>query len=480
MTTPASPAFSFHRQLLLQTAACMLSLLMVAATLSAPAFGQERPARTQMRTNVPPELVVSFSPEIGFDQFVERINTIVKNEMGKPVIDPQGRTFNIGVKVSGMHYLDAFEKVLQSNGLTYTQAQNALLIQKAQSPAQQAVSTDTSGEGPPATIGSRAVRINAVLFSLNLTAVRDRGLRWDAILGSTTSGGGGGGGRGGGTGGRGGGGGGRGGGGGPGGGGGGQGGRQGGQFMIETDNLFKSVDDVLEAPEQLRLSRFRRFLNLVEQNGMGRTIANPQVTVQNRKQGQIQVGQDVPVQTTDFAGNTVTEFVKTGIIINVTPTLLSAPVADTSGAPIADFVHLDVRVEDSNSQPSPAGTIINRNTASTQTILLDQEATVIGGLISTQKTKSRSGVPFLKDLPGWFLGLRYIFGTTQVNVTKQELLIVLEAEAVEPIPSRYAEGREEEKNLLRQRRRRSSEAIDKIGVDRIEVPEADSVAEGSQ
>ena len=476
MTKPITALSRVRQQFDLHKTVAILSLSMLVAGLCVPAYGQEEPPKTQMRTNVSPDLVVSFSPEIGFDQFVERINTIVEDEVGKPVIDPKGRTSNIGVKVSGMYFLDALEKVLRANGLTYTEAKNALLIKEARESTQKTVNTDTSGTAPPATIGSRAVRINAVLFSLNLTAVRDRGLRWDAILGSATGGGGGAGGQGGGTGGRGG-----------GGGGGatggvGQGtgqGQQGRQFVIETDNLFKSVDDILEAPDQLPLSRFRRFLNLVEQNGMGRTIANPQVTVQNGKQGQIQVGQDVPVQTTDFAGNTVTEFVKTGIIINVTPTLQSAPVADTSGAPIADFIHLDVKVEDSNSQPSPAGTIINRNTASTQTILLDQEATVIGGLISTQKTKSRSGVPVLKDLPGWVLGLRYIFGTTQVNVTKQELLIVLEAEAVEPIPSRYAEGRKEKRDLLKQRRERSSEAIDKTGVNRVQVPEADSVAGGS-
>jgi type IV pilus assembly protein PilQ len=194
---------------------------------------------------------------------------------------------------------------------------------------------------------------------------------------------------------------------------------------------------------------------------VGRTIANPQVTVQSGEQGQIQIGQDVPIQTTDFAGNTVTEFVQTGIIIDVTPTLLSQPVADTSGAPILDFIHMDVRVEDSNSQPSAAGTIINRNQANTQVLLLDGEATAIGGLISTQKTTSRSGVPILKDLPGWFFGLRYIFGTEQTNVTKQELLIVLRAEVVDPLKARAQ--KKLDKELLDQRRQQAQEALRKLG-----------------
>ncbi len=194
---------------------------------------------------------------------------------------------------------------------------------------------------------------------------------------------------------------------------------------------------------------------------MGRTVANPQVTVQNREQGQIQIGQDVPIQTTDFAGNTVTEFVQTGVIIDVTPTLLTQAVADTAGAPLLDFIHMDVQVEDSNSQPSPAGTIINRNQADTQVLLLDGEATAIGGLISTQKTTSRSGVPLLKDLPGWFFGLRYIFGTEQTNVTKQELLIVLQAEVVEPLQARAQKDLKDE--LIDQRRRNAREALRRLG-----------------
>jgi len=136
-------------------------------------------------------------------------------------------------------------------------------------------------------------------------------------------------------------------------------------------------------------------------------------------------------------------------------------VADTSGAPVLDFIHLNVDVEDSNSQPSGSGPIINRNQASTQILLLDNEATAIGGLISTQKTTRRSGVPILKDLPGWVFGLRYIFGSETTNVTKQELLIVLRAEIVDPLRARAKqEGNQE---LIDQRRRNAQKALRRLG-----------------
>lgn len=428
----------------------VVSGLLVVAVLGAaalPAEAQQRPDRRKTRTNISPELLVSFQEDTPFNQFVELVNPIFQRELGKRIVDPEGRSFPIGIPVSGMHYFDAFQRVLEANGLTFRETETVFLVQEPAPEDQQAagqVPTDTS-EAPPATLDTREIRINAILFNLNLTKVRDLGLRWQQLFGSAQGGGQGG----------------QGGGGGGGGGGGrGQGGQQ-GTFSIKTDNLFESVEDILQVPEQLTLERFRRFLNLLEQDDVGRTIANPQVSVQSGEQGNIQIGQDVPIQTTDFAGNTITEFFETGIIVQVTPTLLSQPVADTSGAPVVDFIHMDVQVEDSNSQPTASGPVINRNQAETQVLLLDGEATAIGGLISTQKTTTRSGVPLLKDLPGWFFGLRYIFGTESTNVTKQELLIVLQAEVVDPLRARAQKQFEDE--LIDQRRRNAREALRRLG-----------------
>ena len=443
---------------------CTFSVVLVAVLVGgvcAPVEAQERPDRRKTRTNISPELLVSFGQDTPLDQFIEIVNPIFARELDKRVVDPEDRTTPIGVAISGMYYFDALEQVLATNGLTYRETDDVFLVQEAEQEEtmEQSQAPSESGEGPPATLGTREIRINAILFNLNLTKVRDLGLRWDEILGSTQGGQGGqGGGAGGGVGGG-------------AGGGTGAGGGQGQQqnFAIRTDNLFESVDNILQTPDQISLSQFRRFLNLLEQDDVGRTVANPQVTVQSGEQGEIQIGQDVPVQTTDFAGNTVTEFFSTGIIINVTPTLLTQPVADTAGAPELDFVHLDVDVEDSNSQPTGSGPIINRNQASTQILLLDNEATAIGGLISSQKTTTRSGVPILKDLPGWFFGLRYIFGSETTNVTKQELLIVLRAEVVDPLRARADD--DVDRDLVDERRRSAQEALRRLGEEYAEDAE---------
>ena len=414
-----------------------------------------------MRTNVPPEQLVSFEADTSFDEFVEIVNPIFEREEGKEIVDPEDRTMEIGVPIRGMHYFDAFESVLATQGLTYRETETVFLVQERGEEEQVETDLAVGEEGDPlATLGTREIRIDAVLFNLNLTRVRDLGLSWSEFLGGRGGEGGAGGSVGGGA------------------GGGTTGGDTGGgtgggdDFFLRTEDLFEPVDDVIEAPDRVSFGQLRRFLNVLEQDNVGQTVANPQVTVQSGEVGEIQIGQDVPVQTTDFAGNTVTQFFETGIIIDVLPTLITETAEEIPGEPELDFIHMDVRVEDSNAQPTPDGPVINRNQADTQVLLLDGEATAIGGLTSTEEIETRSGVPILKDLPGWFFGLRYIFGTERTTVQEQELLIVLQAEVVDPLWVREGQPDEE---LLDQRREQARETIRQLG-ERYEeeFPEADN------
>ncbi|MFV1980920.1 MAG: type II and III secretion system protein, partial [Rhodothermia bacterium] len=179
-----------------------------------------------------------------------------------------------------------------------------------------------------------------------------------------------------------------------------------------------------------------RFFRLTEQTGIGHTIASPKVTVTSGEQGRIQIGSDIPIQVRDFAGNTITQFVSTGIIINVTPTVIKSPVADTLGAPLLEFIHLDIRVERSTGRPFQGSVAIERAGADTQVLLLDGEMTVIGGLYGTDEIINRSGIPILKDLPWWVFGFRYIFGKELITESNNELLIVIKANLRDPLPFR--------------------------------------------
>lgn len=404
----------------------------------------DRPSRRQTQ-NVPPDQVVSFVSSTPFNEFVQFINPVFERVAGKTVVDPQDRSTPIGVSIGGAHFFDAFEAVLAENGLTYRETERFFVIQEAtEEGATPTVRGEGEGEvqeralteGLPASIDTREVEINAILFDLDKTKAREMGLNWSALFGSAQGGSGGGSVEG-----------------------GGQGDTP--PFLVETEGLFEPLEGILSAPSQIELATLLRFFRFLEREGMGRTVANPQVTVQSGQEGRIQIGSDVPVQTQDFSGNTVTQFFSTGIIINAVPTLIREPVADTSGAPLLEFVHLDVQVENSSSTPSQAGPVIDRNQATTQVVLLDGEQTVIGGLESSEETVNRSGVPILKDLPPWFLGLRYLFGRTERNVVQRELLIVLQADVVDPLTERAAEDFDD--HLIRRQRRAAKQRIERLG-----------------
>ncbi|MBT8399701.1 MAG: type II and III secretion system protein [Rhodothermia bacterium] len=424
------------------TKLAVLGMAVVALSAAFPKLsdGQDLPPQRQIRAYIPPDQLVSMLPSTPFDRFLEFVDPIFQRVTGKQVVDPEGRTSPIGVSIASMHFLDAFELVLQYNGLVYRETDRFFIVEQAPAGEVGAIGAGAPDLGGaellPANKDTREIQINAILFELNHSKVRSMGLNWSVFLG-----------------------------GGQGGQGGGQGGGQSGggnrsEFFLKTDDIFDGVEDYVRSPEEIPFSDLKQFFQLAETQGVGETIAQPQVTVQSGEQGTIQIGSDIPVQVRDFAGNTVTQFFSTGIIIDVTPTLVKEATADTAGAPVLEFVHLDVKVEKSGSTPSVAGIIIDRNTANTQVLLLDGEQTVIGGLYSTEESVSRAGVPFLKDLPPWFFGIRYLFGKSQRTTNQKELLIVLQAELIDGLESRAR--RRGQVDLLERNRREVEEAFDRF------------------
>ena len=422
-----------------------LGAIILAFALATPAFvqAQELPSERQFRTYIPPDQLVSFLPTTPFDRFVEFLNPVFERVTGKQVIDPETRTEPIGVSIAGMHFLDALELVLSYKGLAYRETDRIFLVEEAPETSlvqgteaarlgQPSIGPDGAPAEIVASLGSREIQINAVLFDLNISKAREIGLDWNVFFGEQTGG--------------------------SSGGGGGEGGNgDEARFFLKTDRFFGGLEDVISAPDQIEMSQLTQFFRLLESEGLGETVANPQVSVLSGEKGRIQIGSDVPIQVRDFAGNTITQFFSTGIIVDVTPTLISEALADTAGAPILDFIHMDVLVEKSSSSPSAAGPVINKNTANTRIVLLDGEQTVIGGLYSTEESLSRRGIPVLKDLPGWFFGLRYVFGYTQETVSQKELLIVLQANVVDDLQTRA--DRPFDVNLLQRQRREVEENI---------------------
>ena len=420
------------------------SLFIIALFLSVSSF-----TAVQAQDNVPvreytnPDEMVRFDRSTPFTRMLDVVNQFSQENRGKVILDRTETTGPIGITVPPMHWKDALDLVLNVKGLVVLEQEDFYEIV-----TQQSISRDNQGTARPqtaaagdtlkATTSTKEVRINAIFFEGNRRALREIGVDWSTLsenvpenVGSFVNQGQGGQG---------------------GGGGGGQGGGGQGQGQFPTtgfnDGPFVQVNS--RGAQSVSQNVFNALVNVgelgntgievqalfsaFEADNLGEILASPSVKVIDGQAGRIQVGQDFSIKQRDFAGNVTDEFFSVGTILEVTPTVIEQ--RDTT------FIHLDINSERSSAQPDPVSTIINKQQASTQSILLDGEATVIAGLYRTDQTEVRRGIPILKDLPAWFFGLRYLFGYNSEDYQMRELVVLIEASIEPGIPERFAQRNE--------------------------------------
>ncbi len=142
------------------------------------------------------------------------------------------------------------------------------------------------------------------------------------------------------------------------------------------------------------------------------------------------------------------KFFPTGTIIEVTPYVYTEDGVD--------YTLLKLNVERSTFQAGDITTEIRKTSASTQIVMLDGEETILGGLFTNEQTTERTGIPFLKDLPWWVFGIRYLTGYDKVVNTKKELVILIKAELIPTLKERLAGPKPEnplKEDILKNRQR---------------------------
>jgi type IV pilus assembly protein PilQ len=187
---------------------------------------------------------------------------------------------------------------------------------------------------------------------------------------------------------------------------------------------FPVPNPALELVTSLVLGRHTliTFLDALQSVTLSDVQAKPVVTVMNHRQAEIQVGQRTPIRVIDLgsiggaggAGQAPTatvDYQNTGVILRVTPHVTG------------DQVLLDIEAERSDAVPasSDIGFVFQTQNAKTQVLVRDGETTVIGGLTITEKSRVRTGIPLLMDLP--VLGA--LFRNTHEEENKKDLLIMV-------------------------------------------------------
>ncbi len=375
-----------------------------------------------------PEELVTLSSKLTFNQAIDLLSKVSQKITGKEIVSTVQIDSAIGIELKDMNYYKAMVVLVKMAGLVYDEKADVIIIKRPGVIGQQR----TKDNFVPA--NAREVKISAVFFEIDVNKERQLGVNWQTLFSregvsiggnllsfqqgqssSTGTGGTGTGGTG-----------------------------TGGTGSSGTGTTQQTQDFNLNVTSNYSIGGFDAQTSAVfkffENEGAGDIIASPNVTVLDGTEAKLQDGQDISYNTRDFSGNIVQKFYSTGNIVTVTPYVIT-----DEGI---KYILLNVHVERSSFVPNQTNTIINKTSADTRIVLLDNEESVIGGMFFDQTTKSRDGIPILKDLPWWFFGLRYLFGYDDNITSKKELVILIRANLVPTLKERL-EG-ERPANALQQ------------------------------
>jgi len=336
-----------------------------------------------------------------FNTAIKVIETLCYQYESKKIVNSSSFNGNISIPISQLHWKEALLLLCQTHSLNLEEKGGVYYVidpPKDEAPVNKNLRPS-----------DRQVKITAIFFRADKDFFKSIGINWQTIVN--------------------------------------------GQVIANLDfkGAGKVADDLVKASGSYQFTQndyvidINTLIKVIESNQKGSVIAHPNISVLSGKEGKIQVGQDFSVKTADEAGNISDKFFSTGVILNVKPTVI-----DNNGT---EVVHLVASVEKSSAIPGTVSTIINKNQASTEVYLYNGEETVIGGLYDTEYTKQRFGIPFLKDLPWWVFGIKYLTGYNSYEQHNREMIVILKAEIYDSIEKRMEEKVDLKKKIEKIRER---------------------------
>jgi type IV pilus assembly protein PilQ len=356
----------------------------------------------RFKTSQNPDELVTMSETLPFDQAIELLSKVSESVSGRRIVSTVEKKDPIGIEITNMPYDKALLMIVNFSGLEYEMKEDVVIVR---SKAKEEFDKTPETFAP---VTQREVRISAVFVEIDVVEARKVGFDWRFLLSGEQT-------------------------------------NVAGVLRTETERDpdaqggGQQQQQGLEPEMKLGInSNFQigdffgqatAVFKFFESNNLGEIISNPSIVVRDRNEGKIQIGSDFSVRTRDFAGNTTEKFFPTGTIIIVTPYI------HKEGG--LDYALLNISVERSSFQTSELTTEIRKTTAATQVLMLDGEETAIGGLFLNEEVVVRNGIPFLKDLPWWVFGIRYLTGYDLTTVRKKELVILLKTELIPTLQERF-------------------------------------------
>jgi len=367
-----------------------------------PGYAQDR-LPTWEYTN--PDELIAISADVPFQDALAILEEISIEVRDKIFINQTSFRGPIGINIPQMHWMDALNYITAQNNLVFREYDRYIEI--LDTPVTTGALSTTGSEEAIENINfqTREIEISATFFQGSRQVIRELGIDWTTLQNDKVR-------------------------------------ISSAGASYVTQEFFEvnlNLTDILSSGWDITA-----LFNAFETTDNGEIIASPSIKVIDGEEGFIQVGQDFSIKQRDFAGNVTDVFFETGTILRVNPRVLVH-----EGNP---YVYMSVAAERSTAQPDPVSTIVNKQEANTEILLLSGESTVIAGLYETDVQKTRRGIPILKDLPGWFLGLRYLFGYESTSSSVQELVILIKASILPTLEERLAAPLISDQELLQERR----------------------------
>jgi len=164
-------------------------------------------------------------------------------------------------------------------------------------------------------------------------------------------------------------------------------------------------------------------LNAIAQDNEVRLLARPTILATNNQEGEIKVGQAVPIdQGTTVSGNGVTTsniaYRDVGIVMTITP-----HINDDGFINLEIFQSLSSIEDGSGVAGNP---VFSNQEITTTAVVSDQSTITLGGLIQEDDSDQNSGVPGLQKIP--VLGA--LFSYQQIRSVRRELFVILRPQII--------------------------------------------------
>ena len=165
----------------------------------------------------------------------------------------------------------------------------------------------------------------------------------------------------------------------------------------------------------------RALVTALASQSKGKVLAAPQILVSDNREARIQVGQSVPIITSQTYGavgvapQQAVEYKDIGVILKIKPQV-------NEGGLVSLEFHEEVSSFNTQTLFSDSTqVIINKTEATSQVVVQSGQTIVVGGLIQETTQKTLNGIPYLSKIPV----IGYLFGSRESDVTRTEIIMLL-------------------------------------------------------